>query len=83
MSCSPSDARASEASKIHQVDESFVRVVDAKDGAKLRTIVGIEEAFQACARSQRMLHESGLCPWTQPAGAKDLLGYRHFAGPRM
>jgi len=74
---------ASEATVIHDVPTSFVDVTDTERGGKLRSLPGIEAAFVQCATNKLMLHESGLLPWTQPAGTKDLTGYRKFAGPKQ
>lgn len=48
---------------------------------KVHAIDRIEEIFEACARENRMLHESGLAAWTHPAGELDVRDYRAFGGP--
>jgi len=74
---------ASEASAITNVPKTAYRELTSEAG-KLWAIQGIENAFTQCSRERKMLHESGLFPWTRPAGRKnDLLNYRHFAGPKM
>lgn len=45
-------------------------------------IRGIEAVFAHCVARRQMLHESGLLPFTRPAGRLDTRSYRHFAGPR-
>jgi predicted dehydrogenase len=50
--------------------------------APLRVIPGIGAAFEECSRRHKLLHETGLYRWTQPAGRKDLRGYNHFNGPK-
>jgi predicted dehydrogenase len=74
---------ASEAAAVADVPESaVVRAINAQ-GDSVRAIAGIEEVFGACAAAGRMLHESGLVPWSRPGGRRDLRGYRHFAGPAL
>lgn len=73
---------ASEASLIHDVAPAHYRSVDFHGGT-LRAIDGIEDAFLACVRDDRMLHETGRVAWSKAAGSKDLHGYRHFAGPAV
>ncbi len=72
---------AAEATAVRAVPAASI--VDAPSGSgPVRAIAGIEEAFAACARDNRMLHEIGRFPWTTPAGHKDLAGYTHFGGPK-
>lgn len=71
---------ASEAVPVRTVPEEYVDVLPQAEG-ELRTIAGIEALFAQCAERGCLPHESGLAPWTSPAGRRDLLGYSHFAGP--
>jgi hypothetical protein len=64
------------------VPKEFVRVETKDDGVTLRLIPGIESAMRQCIANGQMLHESGLLPWTTPAGTRDLRNYSHFAGPK-
>lgn len=50
-------------------------------GEKGVAIAGIEPAIIHCAETGRMLHESGLLPFTRPAGCLDVRDYRQFSGP--
>jgi predicted dehydrogenase len=73
---------ASEATPVVNVPKEFVRVETKDDGVTLRLIPGIESAMRQCIANGQMPHESGLLPWTTPAGARDLRNYSHFAGPK-
>jgi hypothetical protein len=73
---------ASEASAITTVDRSFITETTT-DGNTLRVIGGINELWDQCIARNQLPHETGLAKWTKPAGAKNLQGYRHFAGPKM
>lgn len=73
---------ASEATPIHQVGAPHTVTTVLAD-APLQAIVGIEDAFLACAAENRMLHESKRVAWSRPAGSRNLVGYRHFAGPKL
>jgi len=70
-----------EAAPVHTVPAAHVRIVDGADGSVTRTIPGIAGLFDRCVRRGQMLHEVGEAEWSVPALAKDLTGYRHFAGP--
>lgn len=71
---------ASEACPVYEVpDDHIVKYQNERD--HYRAIVGIEDAFLACAAAGQMLHESGRVPWSCPAGRRDLRDYRHFSGP--
>jgi predicted dehydrogenase len=73
---------ASEAAPVVQISPAHRKnLID--HGSTLRTIEGIEAAFARCAAAGQMPHESGQCPWSSPAGKRDLRGYKHFAGPRI
>jgi hypothetical protein len=71
---------ASQAAAVRDVSDAHVSDVMVRDDC-VRAIDGIEVLFHACARERKMLHESGLAPWTAPASRIDLRGYCHFAGP--
>jgi predicted dehydrogenase len=73
---------ASEASDVRTVPDRFVPETPSREGHTLRSIPGIETVLAQCAADGQMLHESGLVPWSTPAGMKDLHDYRHFAGPK-
>jgi len=73
---------ASEATPVVGVPASAIEPTRIGAGS-VRAIAGIEEVFLECAAQGTMLHESGRLAFTQPAGALDLTGYDHFAGPRM
>ncbi len=72
---------ASEATAVRTIPSEYIGSLPASDGGTLRAIDGIEELFQACARTGCLPHETGLAPWTSPAGRRDLRGYQTFAGP--
>lgn len=72
---------ASEASPVRDVPLEFVETLPSGEDGHVRVITGIEELFRICAETQRLPHETGLAAWTQPAGRKNLGGYRYFAGP--
>jgi predicted dehydrogenase len=73
---------ASEATPVVQIPDAHRKdLIDR--GSTLRTIDGIEAAFERCAAAAQMPHESGQCPWSSPPGTRDLRGYNHFAGPRV
>jgi predicted dehydrogenase len=69
---------AAEAARVHPIPDAHYEVHD--NG--LRAIEGIETAFERCAASGQLLHESGVLPWTAPPGRIDIDGYTHFSGPR-
>jgi hypothetical protein len=71
---------ASEAAPLRAVPEEYVDVLPQEEG-ELRAISGIEALFAQCAERECLPHESGLAPWTSPAGRRDLHGYSYFAGP--
>lgn len=73
---------ASEAVAVAQIPDAHRKDLTL-DGATLRTIAGVEAAFDHCAATGQMPHESGQCPWSSPPGTRDLRGYTHFAGPRV
>jgi predicted dehydrogenase len=68
---------ASEATPIHAVPSTLHPV----DGGPGRCIAEIEALFEACVRQGRLPHETGLAPWTRPAGVRETIGYHHFEGP--
>jgi predicted dehydrogenase len=72
---------ASEATDIVNVPRDAVEV-KTTDRGLTQCIRGIEEAFARCAASGKMLHESGLMPWTAAGGRRDVRDYRQFAGPK-
>ncbi|MGH7215127.1 MAG: Gfo/Idh/MocA family protein [Tepidisphaeraceae bacterium] len=74
---------ASQACPVRDVPASAIHVAKGSAEAHLNVhvITGIEDALAQCARTGQLPHESGLLPWTAPAGRLDLAGYRHFAGP--
>jgi predicted dehydrogenase len=72
---------ASEAAPIHDVPEQFVETVPARDHASIRVIRDIVPALEECAARKCLLHETGRFPWSRDAGAKQINGYHHFAGP--
>jgi predicted dehydrogenase len=73
---------ASEATPVYTISEPDKVVVIRADGDTFQTLRGIEAAFTQCAAKGQMLHESGLVPWSKPAGVKSLENYTHFNGPR-
>ncbi len=74
---------ASEASPIHDIPSTLIETIRAPDGSALRTVPGIEDAFETCVRTGRPLHASALVPWSRPAGIKSLIGYSHFVSPKI
>lgn len=73
----------SEASVVRDVPEAFVQTEPVKAGGTVRYIPGIENVFEQCAASNRMLHESGLVQWSAPAGQMDVRSYSRFSGPKV
>lgn len=73
---------ASEATPIIPVPTSQIERFESH-GEKGVAIVGIEAAIKSCAEHRLMLHESGLLPFTRPAGILDMRQYREFGGPRL
>lgn len=71
---------ASEASPVLDVPKDHIRLIPTAHGTQT-AITGIEAALHECVRTNRMLHELGLLPWTQMGGTKDARGYHHFPGP--
>ncbi len=72
---------ASEADVVRDVPEAFIATIDDDAGQPLRTIGGIESAIEKSVADGKMLHESGLVPWSHPCGTKHTAGYSHFNGP--
>jgi predicted dehydrogenase len=72
---------ASEATVIHDVPAACIQTIEDEAEQPLRTIRGIEAALQQSIAAGKMLHESGLLSWSQPAGTKRTEGYTHFSGP--
>ena len=56
-------------SPIRDIPADGLSVTTTPDGAMGVAIKGIEAAFRRCATTGTLLHESGLLPWTLPAGA--------------
>ncbi len=54
---------------------------DPRRGDSLNTIADIASIFQRCGADGRMIHESGLVPWSVPAQSRSVRGYRHFTMP--
>jgi hypothetical protein len=73
---------ASEAARVNDVPDEFVRTEAREKDATLRLVPGIESAMRQCVTKRQMLNECGLLNWTQPAGARDVHDYTHFAGPK-
>jgi hypothetical protein len=73
---------ASEASAIAPVPATQIQRSESQEGNWV-SIIGIEGIIRHCAEHRQMLHESGLLPFTRPAGTLDVRQYRQFAGPRM
>lgn len=73
---------ASQAVAVVGVPASAVQRVECDSGS-VRAITGIEQVFEQCAATGRMLHESGAYAWTQPAGRLTLPDgcYPRFEGP--
>jgi len=72
---------ASEATPIMPVPAEHIERFE-NQGERGVAITGIEPAIAHCAETGRMLHESGLLPFTRPAGCLDVRQYRQFAGPK-
>ncbi len=68
---------ASQASPARTIAEPFIEEMN-RDGGTLRAIKNIDNLLQTCAAKGKMLHESGLAPWTSPAAALDTSHYRNF-----
>ncbi|HEY1685026.1 MAG TPA: Gfo/Idh/MocA family oxidoreductase [Tepidisphaeraceae bacterium] len=73
---------ASEASAVSEISDKFSRTI-RRDGQAQRIITGIETIFEQCQLQDKMLHESGLAPWSIAAGFKNLRSYKEFLGPRI
>jgi predicted dehydrogenase len=73
---------ASEATRVSDVLDEFVRIESKEKDATLRLIPVIEAAMRECVTKRQMLNESGLLSWTSPAGTCDVRNYAHFAGPK-
>jgi predicted dehydrogenase len=74
---------ASEADVVHTLPAEWVEETTTPPQETQRSIRDIEKVFAACAERHQMLHESHLAPWSHSAGACDLTGYHHFAGPKQ
>jgi len=72
---------ASEAGHIHNVPKQFVTPYEHNEDRFL-AIENIESMFERCSKENKMLHETGLAPWSSAAGVCDLRNYRKFAGPK-
>jgi len=69
---------AAEAAAVHTIDEAHYAVQD--NG--VHALKGIEAAFDRCAASGQLLHESGALPWTAPPGRVEIAPETSFSGPR-
>jgi predicted dehydrogenase len=72
---------ASQAARIVNIPREFIEPAVDERGAPLMTVRGLVEALHAGTRDGRMLHETGLVPWSRPASDIDARGYSHFEGP--
>ena len=75
---------ASEACEIRPIPASATETVEIpnSNGDTACAIKEIEHVMRQCHERGQMLHESGLLPWTQPAGTLDVRDYQHFKGPK-
>jgi predicted dehydrogenase len=73
---------ASQAAPVHDVPAAIHTQVPAKDGSPVRAIKDIADTLRQCVRERKLLHESGLAPWSQAAQRIELNGYKSFAGPK-
>ncbi len=73
---------ASDAAAVVTIPSSEYEEFEVKNGRQ-RAIPDVEAAFDRCAASGKMLHESGEFSWTQPGGKCDLRGYHHFRGDKI
>jgi predicted dehydrogenase len=72
---------ASQASPVVDIPAKFLEPALDERGAPLTTVRGLVEALRASIGAGRMLHESGLVPWSVPAADINTRGYMHFEGP--
>ncbi|HWP40829.1 MAG TPA: hypothetical protein VNL70_07875, partial [Tepidisphaeraceae bacterium] len=74
---------ASEASPVVEIPRQYITLLREEIVATpLRAVQGIEQAIHSSVQAGQILHESGLLPWTAPAGVMDVpADYAHFAGP--
>jgi hypothetical protein len=72
---------ASQAAAIVDIPAEFIEPAVDERGAPLTTVRGLVDALHGSTREGRMLHESGLLPWTVQASEFDARGYAHFEGP--
>lgn len=73
---------ASQAGRIVDVPDRFIQQKTSESSGPVQAIRGIEQAIAAIADQRRMLHETGLAPWSQAGDSLDASRYSHFAGPR-
>lgn len=70
---------AFDATPIRTLSKQFVQMKDeAKDPQPY--VPDIESVFAECVRRGVLPHESGLAPWSSPAGSLNLQDYKAFAG---
>lgn len=72
---------ASQARAITAVGDPHIRTKVESSNDIHHSIHDIEHLFDSCSSEEKLPHESGLAPWTEPAGWCDLRDYRHFQGP--
>jgi predicted dehydrogenase len=72
---------ASQAAAVVDIPAEFIEPALDERGAPLRTVRGLVAALKGSISEGRMLHESGLVPWSVPARDMDTRAYRHFDGP--
>jgi predicted dehydrogenase len=72
---------ASQVSSIVDIPPEFIEPAADERGAPLKTVRGLVDALHASIRGGRMLHESGLVPWSVPATEINVRAYAHFKGP--
>jgi predicted dehydrogenase len=73
---------ASQAAAVCDVPAEHHALATAKDGSPVRAIRNITPILRRCAAERKLLHESGLAPWSQPGAKIDLAGYHRFGGPK-
>jgi len=70
---------AFDATPIRTISKEFIKIRDeAKDPQPY--VPDIESVFEECVRRGVLPNESGLAPWSSPAGSLSLQDYRTFAG---
>jgi predicted dehydrogenase len=71
---------ASQAAIVKSLAAEHYAIALNGDGERQHFIPDFERTLLACAQRGTMLDESGMVPWSIPAGRQNLVGYSRFAG---